>query len=95
MSVSDNPTPSGRFAWLRAGGSTVAGGATILMVSYVLSRVLGLGREVAVSARFGTSGELAAYVAAFRLPDLAFLLFAGGALSSAYIPTLSRGAGPQ
>ena len=86
MSVSDNPTPTGRFAWLRAGGSTVAGGATILMVSYVLSRVLGLGREVAVSARFGTSGELAAYVAAFRLPDLAFLLFAGGALSSAYIP---------
>jgi putative peptidoglycan lipid II flippase len=56
------------------------------MVSYVLSRVLGLGREIAISARFGTSGELAAYVAAFRLPDLAFLLFAGGALSSAYIP---------
>ena len=86
MTDSDSQTPSGRFAWLRSGGSTVAGGATILMVSYVLSRVLGLGREVAVSARFGTSGELAAYVAAFRLPDLAFLLFAGGALSSAYIP---------
>ena len=86
MSDSDNPTPSSRFAWLRAGGSTVAGGATILMVSYVLSRVLGLGREVAISARFGTSSELDAYVAAFRLPDLAFLLFAGGALSSAYIP---------
>ncbi len=86
MSDPDNPTPSGRFAWLRAGGSTVAGGATILMVSYVLSRVLGLGREVAISARFGTSSELDAYVAAFRLPDLAFLLFAGGALSSAYIP---------
>lgn len=86
MSVSEGPSASGRFAWLRAGGSTVAGGATILMVSYVLSRVLGLGREVAISARFGTSDELAAYVAAFRLPDLAFLLFAGGALSSAYIP---------
>ena len=56
------------------------------MVSYVLSRVLGLAREIAISARFGTSSELDAYVAAFRLPDLAFLLFAGGALSSAYIP---------
>lgn len=86
MSNSDNTPPSSSFAWLRAGGSTVAGGATILMVSYVLSRVLGLGREVAISARFGTSSELDAYVAAFRLPDLAFLLFAGGALSSAYIP---------
>lgn len=82
----DNPISSGRFGWLRSGGNTVAGGATILMVSYVLSRILGLGREVAISARFGTSDELAAYVAAFRLPDLAFLLFAGGALSSAYIP---------
>ena len=81
-----SPTSSGRFAWLRAGRSSVAGGATILMVSYVLSRVLGLAREVAISARFGTSSELDAYVAAFRLPDLAFLLFAGGALSSAYIP---------
>ncbi|MDE2839926.1 MAG: murein biosynthesis integral membrane protein MurJ [Chloroflexota bacterium] len=86
MSDSDSANSSGRFAWLRTGRSTVAGGATILMVSYVLSRVLGLGREVAISARFGTSDELAAYVAAFRLPDLAFLLFAGGALSSAYIP---------
>ena len=81
-----SPTSFGRFSWLRAGSSTVAGGATILMVSYVLSRVLGLAREVAISAQFGTSDELAAYVAAFRLPDLAFLLFAGGALSSAYIP---------
>ena len=95
MSVSDNPTPTSRFAWLRAGGSTVAGGATILMVSYVLSRVLGLGREVAVSARFGTSGELAAYVAAFRLPDLAFLLFAGRRVEFRVHPALSRGAGPQ
>ncbi len=81
-----SPTSSGRFSWLRSGGGTVAGGATILMVSFVLSRALGLGREIAISARFGTSSELDAYIAAFRLPDLAFLLFAGGALSSAYIP---------
>ena len=86
MSRSESLNTPGKFSWLRAGGSTVVSGATILMVSYVLSRVLGLGLEVAISARFGTSDELAAYVAAFRLPDLAFLLFAGGALSSAYIP---------
>ena len=86
MPDSDGPPPTSRFGWLRSGGGTVAGGATILMVSYVLSRVLGLAREIAISARFGTSSELDAYVAAFRLPDLAFLLFAGGALSSAYIP---------
>ena len=86
MSASDKPAFPGRFWWLRAGGGSVVSGATILMASFVLSRVLGLAREVAISARFGTSNEFAAYVAAFRLPDLAFLLFAGGALSSAYIP---------
>ena len=90
MSEPHRPTSSGRLAWLRAGGSTVAGGATILMASYVLSRVLGFAREVAVTARFGTSEEVAAYVVAFLLPDLAFLLFAGGALSSAFIPLYSE-----
>ena len=86
MSASEKPTPSRRWWWLRIGGGSVVGGAAVLMASFVLSRVLGLAREVAISARFGTSAEFDAYVAAFRLPDLAFLLFAGGALSSAYIP---------
>ena len=95
MSDSDNPTPFGRFAWLRAGGSTVVSGASILMVSYVLSRVLGLGREVAISARFGTSGELAAYVAAFRLPDLAFSALCRGRVEFRVHPALPRGASAQ
>ena len=81
-----SPTSFGRFAWLRVGGGSGVGGVAVLMASFVLSRALGLAREIAISARFGTSAEFDAYVAAFRLPDLAFLLFAGGALSSAYIP---------
>jgi putative peptidoglycan lipid II flippase len=59
------------------------------MLLFVISRVLGLAREMIIGARFGTSGELDAYLAAFRLPDIIFQLVAGGALGSAFIPTFT------
>lgn len=63
--------------------------ALVVMLFFVLSRVLGLLREVIVGAQFGTSAEYDAYLAAFRIPDLLFQLVAGGALASAFIPTFS------
>lgn len=63
--------------------------AALLMLFFVLSRVLGLAREMLISARFGASAELDSYLAAFGLPDLLFNLVAGGALGSAFIPTFS------
>lgn len=62
----------------------------VVMFFFVLSRVLGLVREVAISYQFGTSAELDAYIAAFRIPDLLFNLVAGGALASAFIPPFSK-----
>lgn len=59
------------------------------MIFFVLSRVAGLAREVVIGARFGTSPELDAYLAAFRVPDILFQLVAGGALGSAFIPTFA------
>lgn len=59
------------------------------MVFFVLSRVAGLVREVVIGAQFGTSPELDAYLAAFRIPDILFQLVAGGALGSAFIPTFA------
>jgi len=59
------------------------------MAAFVVSRLLGLGREVAISSHFGTSGELDAYLAAFRIPDILFQLMAGGAVASAFIPTFA------
>lgn len=59
------------------------------MAAFVVSRALGLAREMVISNRFGTSGELDAYLAAFRIPDLLFQLMAGGALASAFIPTFA------
>ena len=70
-------------------GRRLAGAALIVMVCFVLSRVTGLAREVVIGAHFGTSPELDAYLAAFRLPDLLFQLVAGGAVGSAFIPTFA------
>ena len=61
----------------------------IVTGGYLLSRVLGLARDVVITARFGTSAEMDAYRAAFNIPDLVYLIVAGGALGSAFIPVFS------
>ena len=64
--------------------------AVILTGAFIASRVVGLARDVAIGAQFGTSLEYDLYVAAFRLPDTIFSLLAGGALGSALIPVFAR-----
>ena len=68
----------------------IARAATLVMALFVVSRALGLVREMVIGAQFGASADLDAYLAAFRLPDLLFTLVAGGALASAFIPTFSE-----
>lgn len=60
--------------------------AMIVGAAFILSRVLGLVREIIIAARFGTSPDYDAYVAAFRVPDLLFLVVMSGAFGSAFIP---------
>jgi putative peptidoglycan lipid II flippase len=66
-----------------SGKAQIARAAGLVMALFVASRALGLVREMVISHQFGTSGELDAYLAAFRLPDILFQLVAGGALASA------------
>ena len=70
-------------------GRRLASAALVVMIFFVLSRLTGLAREMVIGAQFGTSLQLDAYLAAFRLPDLLFQLVAGGALGSAFIPTFA------
>jgi putative peptidoglycan lipid II flippase len=70
-----------------SGKVQIARAAGLVMALFVASRALGLVREMVISHQFGTSGNLDAYLAAFRLPDILFQLVAGGALASAFIPT--------
>jgi putative peptidoglycan lipid II flippase len=74
---------------MNGGGRQIAKAATLVMALFVLSRVLGLARQVVIGALFGTSGDLDAYLAAARMPEMIFLVVAGGALGSAFIPTFA------
>lgn len=59
------------------------------MAAFVVANLTGLLRQVIINRTFGTSAELDAYFAAFRVPDLLFNVIAGGALGSAFIPTFT------
>ena len=67
----------------------LARAATIVMLFYVASRLLGLVRDIVISHQFGTSRVLDAYFAAFNIPDFVFNVIAGGALGSAFLPTFA------
>ena len=71
-------------------GVSFLGPAVILTGAFIASRLVGLARDIAIGAQFGTSLDNDLYVAAFRLPDTIFSLLAGGALGSALIPVFAR-----
>jgi len=56
----------------------------------MLSRVLGLGREMAVAAVFGANALASAFVTAFTMPNLFRRLLGEGALTAAFVPTLQE-----
>ncbi len=61
----------------------------IAMLTFA-SRILGLLRDMALTAVFGASGTLTAFVVAFRIPNLFRRLLGEGALSASFIPVFSR-----
>lgn len=71
------------------GGSTMARNAIIVSVAFVLSRILGLAREVILANQFGTTRTMDAYVSAFRIPDLLFMVVMSGAFGAAFIPVFA------
>ena len=68
----------------------IASAATLILVAYGLSRVLGAVRELVIANTFGTGHNLDDYRVAFGVPDLLFNLLLAGAISSAFIPVLSE-----
>lgn len=69
--------------------ATVAKAAGFLMVTMVISRVLGYVRDIFIYHQFGQNRITDAYNAAFSIPDFLYMLVVGGALSSAFIPIFS------
>src|SRR5438128_2411722 len=68
----------------------IASAATLILVAYGLSRVLGAVRELVIANTFGTRNQIDDYRVAFGVPDLLFNLLLAGAISSAFIPVLSE-----
>ena len=80
--------PEVRSSAVATGGGMMRS-AAIVAIAYVLSRILGLLREMILARKFGTSPEMDAYVAAFRIPDLLFLVVMSGAFGAAFIPVFA------
>ena len=59
------------------------------MIAIFLGQITGLVRGIIVARTFGASPELDAFFAANRVSETLFLLVAGGALGSAFIPTFT------
>ncbi|MFN7343167.1 MAG: lipid II flippase MurJ, partial [bacterium] len=59
-------------------------------VAVMLSRVLGLVREVLFAGLFGGSRWMDCFYLAFKVPNLLRDLFAEGALSQAFVTTFSK-----
>ncbi|MBA3414019.1 MAG: murein biosynthesis integral membrane protein MurJ [Chloroflexia bacterium] len=72
-----------------AAPSRLVRSAGVVAAAFVLSRLLGLVREIILSRLFGTSPEASAYAAAFRIPDLLFLVVMAGSFGSAFIPVFA------
>ena len=67
----------------------IARAAGTVMFAFALSNLIGLLRQVLISHAFGTDRAIDAFYAASTYPDLVFSLVAGGALSSAFLPTFT------
>ncbi|MBB1534961.1 murein biosynthesis integral membrane protein MurJ [Leptotrichia sp.] len=63
----------------------------IVMVINMLSRILGLVREMIIGSVFGASGMTDAYVSATKIPNFFTTLFGEGSLGTVFIPIYNRG----
>jgi putative peptidoglycan lipid II flippase len=64
--------------------------SAVVGVMTMLSRVLGLIRDVVVAGYFGASGASDAFFVAFKIPNFLRRLFAEGAFAQAFVPVLSE-----
>lgn len=67
----------------------IARAAGVVMTAFVVSQLTGLVRIAVVAPAFGAGTDLDAFGSANRVSETLFLLVAGGALSSAFIPTFT------
>ncbi|RKQ95851.1 putative peptidoglycan lipid II flippase [Kushneria sinocarnis] len=73
----------------RTGNGLLRSGAVVGVMT-MLSRVLGLVRDVVIATLFGAGSGADAFFIAFRIPNFMRRLFAEGAFNQAFVPVLSE-----
>ncbi len=68
----------------------IARAAGVLGCATILSRIMGMVRDMVVSRLFGAGFATDAFFAAFQIPNMLRRFFAEGALTSAFVPTFSE-----
>ena len=68
----------------------IARAAGVLGFATILSRIMGMVRDIVVSRLFGAGYATDAFFAAFQIPNMLRRFFAEGALTSAFVPTFAE-----
>lgn len=68
----------------------IARAAGVLGLATVISRIMGMVRDMAVSRLFGAGFYTDAFFAAFQIPNMLRRFFAEGALTSAFVPIFAE-----
>lgn len=71
-------------------GNGLLRSSLVVGVMTMISRVLGLIRDVVIASYFGASGASDAFFVAFKIPNFFRRLFAEGAFAQAFVPVLSE-----
>ena len=78
----ESTRPSNRAQVVQAAG--------IVAIAFVVSRILGFGRDYVITVLYGAQTvEVNAYSIANLFPETIFFVIAGGAMTSAYLPTFT------
>jgi putative peptidoglycan lipid II flippase len=64
--------------------------AGVVSLATLLSRILGLVRDIVIAAFFGAGPAADAFFVAFRIPNLLRRLFAEGSLTISFIPVFAE-----
>lgn len=85
-----DPVGQPQAAGLRVSGGKLFRATSLVSVMTLLSRILGLVRDVVLARYFGASLVMDAFLVANRIPNMLRRFFAEGAFSQGFIPVMSR-----
>lgn len=70
--------------------TSIGGATSIVLITSLLSYIVGLLRDKMIAFNFGASQATDVYTASFIIPDMLFNLFIAGALMAAFMPIFSE-----